>query len=398
MYTALLQYSTCFFVKDGHLWKKDAQGHHKVVINSSRQLLILVTAHDDLGHHGDYATWSHLIDWFWWPNLLADIAWFVKTCHICQLQQMCNVLIPPVIATPMPLFAKMYMDTMHLLKSGSFKYLVQGHCSLTHFPEYRSLCTETGKTIGNWIFKDILRWWGTLCEIITDNGPGFIKVLRYLAKRYHIHHIHISRYNSHDNSIVKWVHFNMQKVMFKTCDGDQSKWHLVVTSIMWANHITVHRHMGCSPYFAVTGTHPLLPLDIAVATYLLPPPDVPMSTTTLIANCMIALQKQWTHLANLMTDIYATCVKTAVHFKQQHAATITDYHFTLRYLVLIRNTAIEKSLNPKMCARYLSPLIMILCNKGDVYIVVELNGAAFDHSIAMFRVIPYFMLICQGHD
>ena len=95
-----------------------------------------------------------------------------------------------------------------------------------------------------------------------------------------------------------------------------------------------------------------------------------------------------------MTDIYATCVKTAVHFKQQHAATITDYHFTLRYLVLIRNTAIEKSLNPKMRARYLSPLNMILCNKGGVYIVVELNGAVFDHSIAMFRVIPYFM--CQS--
>ncbi|KAJ6618390.1 hypothetical protein B0H10DRAFT_1248119 [Mycena sp. CBHHK59/15] len=28
--------------------------------------------------------------------------------------------------------------------------------------------------------------------------------------------------------------------------------------------------MGCSPYFAVTGTHPLLPLDISEATYLLP--------------------------------------------------------------------------------------------------------------------------------
>ena len=49
--------------------------------------------------------------------------------------------------------------------------------------------------------------------------------------------------------------------------------------------------MGCSPYFAVTGTHPLLPLDIAEATYLLPPPDAPMSMTTLIADCAIALQK-----------------------------------------------------------------------------------------------------------
>ena len=58
--------------------------------------------------------------------------------------------------------------------------------------------------------------------------------------------------------------------------------------------------------------------------------------------------------------------------------------------MLIRNTAIEKSLNRKMHARYLSPLIVISCNKGGMYIVAELNRAVFDCPIATFRVIPYF--------
>ena len=60
---------------------------------------------------------------------------------------------------------------------------------------------------------------------------------------------------------------------------------------MWADRITVRRRMGCSPYFTVTGTHPLLPLDITEATYLLPPPDAPLSTTDLIATHAVALQK-----------------------------------------------------------------------------------------------------------
>ena len=152
----------------------------------------------------------------------ADITWFVKTCHICQLHQMHNILIPPAVATPTPLFAKMYMDTMHLPKSGSFKYLVQGRCLLTHFPEYHSLHAETGKTIGNWIFKDILCQWGTLCEIVTNNGPAFVKALRYLAKHYHICHICISGYNSCANGIAERAHFDVQQVMFKACNGDQS--------------------------------------------------------------------------------------------------------------------------------------------------------------------------------
>ena len=133
----------------------------------------------------------------------ADITWFVKTCHVCQLRQTCNILIPPVVVTPTPLFAKMYMETMHLPKLVGFKYLVQGRCSLTHFPEYHSLHTETRKTIGDWIFKDILCRWGMLCEIVTNNGLAFVKVLRYLAKCYHICHIRISGYNSCANGIAE---------------------------------------------------------------------------------------------------------------------------------------------------------------------------------------------------
>ena len=75
---------------------------------------------------------------------------------------------------------------MHLLKSGGFKYFVQGHCSLVHFSEYCSLHVETMKTIGDWIFEDILCRWGTHFRIVTDNGPVFIKAFTYLEKQYHI--------------------------------------------------------------------------------------------------------------------------------------------------------------------------------------------------------------------
>ena len=53
VYTALLRYSTHFFTKGSCLWKNDPQGHHKVVIDPSKWLPMLATAHDDLGHHGD---------------------------------------------------------------------------------------------------------------------------------------------------------------------------------------------------------------------------------------------------------------------------------------------------------------------------------------------------------
>ena len=71
-------------------------------------------------------------------------------------------------------------------------------------------------------------------------------------------------------------------------------------------------------------------------------------------------------------------------FKQEHAATITNFHFKLSDLILIQNTTIEKSLNHKMHVRYLGLLIVISCNRGSMYIVVELNGSVFDCTIATF--------------
>jgi hypothetical protein len=118
--------------------------------------------------------------------MCGDIAWWVRTCQLCQLCQTHNILIPPVVVTPTSLFAKIYIDTMHLPKSSAYSYIVQGRCSVCHYVEFRMLRHETSTTIGDWIFEDILCQWGALTEIVTDNGPPFIKAFEYLVRKYHV--------------------------------------------------------------------------------------------------------------------------------------------------------------------------------------------------------------------
>jgi len=171
---------------------------------------------------------------------------------------------------------------MHMPPSRSFRYIVQGRCSLTQYPEFRMLRSENAQAIRDWIFEDILCRWGSLREIVTNNGAAFVKAITYLSTRYKINHIQISGYNSRANGLVEQPHFDVRQSLFKAAKGEQSKWSLSAYSVFWAERITVRKRMGCSPYFAVTGSHPILPLDIFEVTYLQPPPDSILSSTDLI--------------------------------------------------------------------------------------------------------------------
>jgi hypothetical protein len=136
--------------------------------------------------------------------------------------------------------------------------------------------------ISAFIFEEILCRWGALEEIITDNGPAFVKALNWLAEQYGIHHICILPYNSQVNGIVEHHHLDVREAIIKVCDREERKWPTATHAVFWAEQITTHKALGHSTYYIAHGVKPLLPFDLAEATYMVPLQST-MTTTELVA-------------------------------------------------------------------------------------------------------------------
>lgn len=381
--------ASLFFVRGDKLWRRNANGQHQLVIYYNDRLPLLQRAHDDLGHKGTYATAKVLSDRFWWPALHTDTKWFCDTCHECQLRTMRKVINPPTISTPAPLFFKVFLDTMLMPKHGGFSYVTEGRCSLVGYVEGRALRTETGETLGRFIFEEFLCRWGAVAEIVTDNGTAYVAALDWLSEKYHINHIRISPYNSRANGIAERTHRTVREALVKACNGEIARWPKMLPYVLWADRVTTRKATGMSPFYMAHGVEPLLPFDVTEATYLIPDLDSPMTTAELIAVRARQLEKREEDLARIRDRIMAARQQSVAQFEKEHAHTMHDYNFKPGALVLVRNTKIESDLGRKCKPRYLGPLVVVRRTQGGAYVLAELDGAISRLRFAAFRLIPY---------
>ena len=125
-----------FFILHSSLWRQEPHRHHQLVVLEHRRYRLIKEAHDDLGHKGVFTVQTRLLLCFWWPMLVDNVKWFVRTCHECQIHQTHRLHIPPTVPVVSGLFRKAHLDTMVMLQLGSYWYIVQARCALTSYPEW----------------------------------------------------------------------------------------------------------------------------------------------------------------------------------------------------------------------------------------------------------------------
>ena len=145
-----------------------------------------------------------------------DVHWYCKTCWSCQEWQKTLLKIPPIVMHTLSLFQRLHADTMSMSpKSHGYGHITHGWCGMTSWMEGCPLKEETGRSIGIWLFEDVVCQWGCMCKIITDNVSIYRAAVAWLEKMYGVKGIRISSYNSKANGRIERPHWDVWQMIWK---------------------------------------------------------------------------------------------------------------------------------------------------------------------------------------
>jgi hypothetical protein len=98
-------------------------------------------------------------------------------------------------------------------------------------------------------------------------------------------------------------------------------------------------------------------------------------TAELIAWHVGQLQKHTEDLEAIRERVVAVRFTSICEFKRRFRTNIKSHDFQPGAYVLVHNSKVEYELSKKTKPRYLGPMVVVHCTKGESYMLAELDGA-----------------------
>lgn len=192
------------------------------------------------------------------------------------------------------------------------------------------------------------------------------------------------------NGVVERGHFIIREAILKACEGEPKRWPDKVPHAFFADKCMVRRATGFTPFYLMHGVDPVMPFDLAEATFMVEGFTRNMSTKDLLALRIRQLEKRPEDLEKAATAIkksrFAAKERWERHFAKRF---LPEDSIKEGSLVLVRNTRIEKHLNRKQYARYIGPYEVVRRTQHGSYVLKELDGTIDRRGKAAFRLLPY---------
>lgn len=159
-----------YYIFSNALWRRSAKGPRRVILNRVAREELVRQAHNESGHRGRDPTYRKLADFYFWPNMYAEIALYCQTCRQCQLHStywpkvMINLTWVPTV------MCKFNMDLVEMgISSNGYEYIVDIRDDLTGWLEAWMLAKKSSEDIAQFLWQDVICRFGCIPQI-TQGG------------------------------------------------------------------------------------------------------------------------------------------------------------------------------------------------------------------------------------
>jgi len=147
---------------------------------------------------------------------------------------------------------------------GQVKFLIVAVDYFTKWIEAKPLATITAQQVQQFVWKDIICWYGIPHTIITDNDREFIhKELAKFNTGLGIKYVTSSVEHPQTNGQVEAVNKVILMELRKRLDNAKGRWPEELVELLWAYRCTPQSTTNESPFSLVYGTDAMIPVEIA---------------------------------------------------------------------------------------------------------------------------------------
>ncbi|KAL1456072.1 hypothetical protein WDU94_000826 [Cyamophila willieti] len=242
-----------------------------VAIPKSLQSKLLTMAHENLEtgcHLGSAKILSLLSNRYYWPSMVQDLTYLIKTCKGCQLRKAPKSA-PKGLLHPVPIPSKPfttvvidYLGPLH--KSSSKEYIIVATDPTTKFAFAKATTKADANTTMNFII-DICTLFGIPRTIQTDRGSHFTsQVVEQLLKGLNITHGLAPAYRPQAQGITERFNSTICDMLSHFVDTDGKKWDQYVNWVCHVYNSTKHASTNQSPFYLLHGYEPRSTIDLTL--------------------------------------------------------------------------------------------------------------------------------------
>ena len=388
--------SKSFFVRDGHLFKRNTKRGlppRRVIGKQDERIQIIKELHDEIGHRGRKTTYRQIAKRYQWKGMWSDVEAWIKTCEICQKRSNSRYEEPLHPTWSMIVWEKIGLDVVYLPEVNGYGFIVFARDDLSGWVEGRAIKQANSLQVSRFIYEDVICRHGCPWKIVLDGGSENMDLTKDLLERYRIKRMDISAYHPQSNGLVERGHAPVINSIAKMCKERKTEdWTQFLSLALWADRISVRESTGYSAFELIYGRECLLPIQFELSSWNVIDWEFVQSREDLILARMKQLDQQTLAQSQAVENLINSRKSSKNYFDEQHSLRPEQQSLKIGDLVLFNSKQqTSRTRSSKLSDRWSGPYRIIeLPEDSTFYRLEELDGVRLTESFAGNRLRKFF--------